>query len=133
MTEALSVFSIFPVPPDLVYKAWLDSEEHSAFTNRKAIIDPRPGGKFSFWDGYVTGETVVLEPFHIIQNWRTSDFPEDAPDSLLEIYFEFADVGCQIIINHTGLPDGTADDFEQAWDDFYISPMQGYFSREVGF
>lgn len=133
MSEGLSVFSIFPVPPERVYNAWLDSEEHSAFTNRKADIDPKPGGVFTLWDGYITGSTLSLEPFRIVQTWRTADFPDDAPDSRLEIFFEYADVGCQIIINHTNLPDGTADELEQVWEDHYLSPMQGYFLREAGF
>jgi activator of HSP90 ATPase len=132
MTEELSAFDIFPVSPKRIYEAWLDSNEHTAFTNSEAKIDPVVGGDFSAWDGYITGKTILLEPYtRIVQSWRTTDFPEDAPDSILEILIQPADVGCQVILNHTGLPDGRADEFEQGWEDYYFAPMQGYFQREV--
>ena len=81
MAEALSVFDIFPVSPKRLYEAWLSSIEHSAFTNSEAKIDPRVGGEFSAWDGYITGTTVSLEPYsRIVQNWRTTDFAEGDPE-----------------------------------------------------
>jgi activator of HSP90 ATPase len=132
MTEVLSVFDIFPVPPKRIYEAWMSSSEHSAFTNSEAKIDPVVGGDFSAWDGYITGKTILLEPYtRIVQSWRTTDFPEDAPDSMLEIILQPVEVGCQVILNHTGLPDGSSDEYEQGWEDYYFAPMQGYFQREV--
>lgn len=132
MTEALSVFDIFPVSPKRVYEAWMNSIDHSAFTNSEAKIDPVVGGEFSAWDGYITGKIISLEPYiRIVQNWRTTDFPEDAPDLILEILFQPVEVGCQVILNHTGLPDGRGDEFEQGWEDYYFAPMQGYFQREL--
>lgn len=132
MAEALSVFDIFPVSPKRLYEAWLSSIEHSAFTNSVAKIDPRIDGKFSAWDGYITGKTVTLEPYsRIVQIWRTTDFAEDDPDSILEVLIQPAEVGCQVILNHTGLPDGRGDEFEQGWEDYYFAPMQGYFQLET--
>jgi activator of HSP90 ATPase len=132
MTEVLSVFDIFPVSPKRIYEAWMSSTEHSAFTNSEAKIDPVVGGDFSAWDGYITGKTISLEPYdRIVQSWRTTDFPEDAPDSMLEILIQPVEVGCQVILNRTGLPDGSGDEYEQGWEDYYFAPMQGYFQREV--
>ncbi len=94
MPETLKVFSIFPVPSKKMYEVWLDSKEHSAFTNSEAIIDPCVGGEFSAWEGFITGKTISLEPFtRIIQSWRTTDFEEADPDSRLEVTFEAMDSG----------------------------------------
>lgn len=131
MSEALSVFAVFPVTAERVFSAWLDGKEHAAFTNMAAEIENRPGGEFTAWNGYITGRALQLEPpFHIVQSWRTTDFPEDHPDSTLEIIIEDNPDGCQFIVNHTGLPDGRADEFETYWEDHYLSPMLGYFMHE---
>jgi activator of HSP90 ATPase len=130
MSESLSVFSIFPVPLKKIYEAWMDSDEHTAFTNSEAKIESRVGGEFSAWDGYITGKTITLEPFtRIVQNWRTTDFNADDPDSLLEIIFEPMDSGCKVTINHSGLPDGSKDEYIKGWEDYYFAPMRGYFTE----
>ena len=130
MSDSLKVFSIFPVPPQKIFEAWMDSGEHSAFTNSEAIIDPRVGGEFSTWEGYITGKTISLEPFtRIIQSWRTTDFDEAAPDSRLEVTFEALDLGCKITLNHTGLPDGSKEEYIKGWEEYYFAPMRGYFTK----
>ncbi len=79
--ESVVLEEWFAVPPKRLYRAWLDSEEHGAFTGGEAEIDPVPGGAFSAWDGYISGTTLVLDPpRRIEQAWRTIDFPPDAPE-----------------------------------------------------
>lgn len=130
MSESLNVFSVFSIPAKQIYEAWMDSKEHSAFTNSEAIIDPHVGGEFSTGEGYISGKTISLEPFtRIIQSWRTTDFEEDDPDSRLEVTFEEMDSGCKVTLNHTGLPDGSKDEYIQGWEDYYFTPMQEYFSK----
>ena len=41
-----------------IYKAWLDSKLHSAMTGSEAHVEPKIGGKFSAWDGYIEGTTI---------------------------------------------------------------------------
>jgi activator of HSP90 ATPase len=128
MSESLSVFSIFPVSPKRIFEAWLDSTEHTAFTNSPAKIEAQVGGDYSAWDGYITGKTISVEPFtRIVQSWRTTDFNADDPDSLLEIIIELMDSGCKVTLNHTGLPDGSKDEYIKGWEDYYFAPMQEYF------
>jgi activator of HSP90 ATPase len=133
MSEGLSVFAIFPINPRRFFEAWLDEAEHTAFTNFEAKIEPFVGGKFTASSGYISGTTTILEPYsRIVQSWRTTDFPPESPDSELEILIQPVDVGCQVILNHSNLPDGSADDYESGWEDYYFAPMQGYFARENG-
>jgi activator of HSP90 ATPase len=71
-----------------------------------------------------------LEPFtRIIQSWRTTDFNEDDPDSRLEVTFEAMDSGCKVTLKHTGLPDGSKDEYIQGWEDYYFAPMQEFFVK----
>ncbi len=129
MPESLTLSIELPTTPEQLYQAWLDSAGHAAFTGSPAEIDARPGGKFTAWDGYITGSTLELHPFDkIIQAWRTTDFPSSSPDSRLEVLFEPASGGTRLTLIHTEIPDGQAEDYRQGWEDFYFTPMTDYFS-----
>ena len=52
----------FAVKPEVLYRAWLSSKQHSAMTGSAAKVQARVGGAFSAWDGYITGKTLELQP-----------------------------------------------------------------------
>ncbi len=129
MTDRLQMSTILPAAPEKLYQAWLSSAEHAAFTGGGAAeIDPQVGGAFTAWDGYIQGKTLKLEPCsRIVQSWRTTDFPEDTPDSRLEICIEPSGQGSKLTLIHTEIPAGQGKDYEQGWEDYYFKPMQEYF------
>lgn len=129
MTESLNISSVLPASPVQVYSAWLDSALHTRMTGSNAEIDPRVGGAFSAWDGYIAGTTLELDPpRRIVQAWRTTEFPEGSPDSRLEVLLEAVKGGTQITLIHTLIQDGQADMYRDGWKDFYFTPMLEYFS-----
>ena len=88
------------------------------------------GGKFTAWDGYIFGSTLGLEPDRrIVQAWRTSEFPDDALDSQLEILFEEVAEGTEVTLTHSDMPEDQVHSYRQGWEDFYFKPMQEYFSK----
>jgi len=90
----ITLSAILNVKPEIAYKAWLNGKEHSNFTGSPAKINPKVGGTFTAWDGYISGKTMELEPNkRILQKWRTTEFPDKSPDSMLEITFENVDKG----------------------------------------
>ncbi|HTX80508.1 MAG TPA: SRPBCC domain-containing protein [Longilinea sp.] len=130
MSESLKLSIELPASPETVYHAWLDGAEHAAFTGSPARIDPRVGGKYEAWDGYISGVTQGLQPpRRIVQTWRTTEFPEDAPDSLLEVLIEPIGTGTQLTLVHTQIPDGQSKEYEQGWQDYYFEPMKAYFEK----
>jgi activator of HSP90 ATPase len=127
-TESISLSTVLPSTPEKIYKAWLSSKEHTAFTDSAAEIEPHAGGKFSVWDGYITGKTMETEPFtRIVQSWRTTEFPAESEDSLLEILFEETKKGTKITLNHSNIPKGQGQQYKQGWEEFYFEPMIMYF------
>ena len=99
-------------------------------TGSGAKATARVGGKFTAWDGYIFGRTLELEPDHrILQAWRTSEFPDDAPDSRLEISLEETRSGTKVTITHTEMPPEQTDSYKQGWEDFYFKPMKEYFKK----
>ena len=131
MAERIEVSEVLPVKQKNLYEAWLDSDKHSAFTGSKAVIDRRVGGKFTAWDGYISGTTITVEPFsRIVQTWRTTEFPDDDPDSQIEVLFEEVKEGTKITLIHTDIPEGQGEGYRQGWIDFYFTPMKQYFSKK---
>jgi uncharacterized protein YndB with AHSA1/START domain len=119
--------------PETVYRAWLDSNEHSGFTGAAATLDPRVGGQFTAWDGYIEGTFVELDPGRrIAQRWRTTEFPAGSPDSLVEITFEAVEGGTRLTLHHSEIPEGQGPIYEKGWQDFYFAPMREYFRAKRG-
>lgn len=129
MSEAFTLSTLIPgVDARRLFQAWLDSAGHSAFTGSPAVIDPRPGGTFTAWDGYIQGTTLEAQPYsRIVQSWRTTEFPPDSPDSRLEVLFEDEAEGARITLIHTGIPEGQGEDYRQGWEDYYFAPLREYF------
>ena len=127
--DSIKLSASFKVKPEKIYSAWLDSKEHGAMTGSIAEIDPRINGKFTAWEGYISGTTTELIPGKkIVQKWRTTEFPTESPDSILEIVLEKTKTGTKLTLRHTMIPDGQGENYRQGWKDFYFKPMKKYFS-----
>jgi activator of HSP90 ATPase len=130
MTESIQLSTVLPAAPEDIYLGWLSSREHSAFTGSPAQIDSRLGGTFTAWDGYIQGTTTELEPYQrIVQSWRTTEFPDDSPDSRLEVQLEAVEGGTKITLIHTEIPDGQSKSYYSGWEDFYFKPMMEYYTK----
>ena len=58
MKNEFTLSVILNVKPEIAYKDWLNSKEHSNFTGSPAKINPNIGGTFTAWDGYISGKTM---------------------------------------------------------------------------
>ncbi len=129
MQENSIILSVtFPIPVEQLYTAWLDSKQHSAMTGGEAHCSDQLGEAFTAWDGYITGKNLRLDPgIRIIQSWRTMDFQEDDSFSRLELRFESVNLGSQLTLLHSEIPDGQPD-YARGWEEHYFAPMRAYFS-----
>jgi uncharacterized protein YndB with AHSA1/START domain len=129
-TESITLWEIFPASPREIYEAWLSSA-HGKMVGSTATVDPRVGGAFTAWDGYIRGTTLELEPYRrIVQAWRTTQFPPASPDSRFELMLEQVEGGTRLTIRHTEIPEGQGGIYEQGWIDHYFRPMKEYFARK---
>ena len=130
MKNRFTISDIIPAHASDIYEAWLNSEGHTAMTGSAAQVDGKVGGKFTAWDGYIFGTTLDLTPDQrIVQAWRTSEFPDDAPDSQVEILLEEVEAGTKLTFIHSDLPEDQAESYRQGWNDFYYKPMKEYFGK----
>jgi activator of HSP90 ATPase len=125
MKNGFIISDIIPAKASEIYDAWLNSEGHTAMTGSAAQVDGKVGGKFTTWDGYIFGITLDLTPDErIVQAWRTSEFPDDEPDSRVEILLEGVEGGTKLTFIHSNMPEGQSESYRQGWDDFYYKPIR---------
>jgi activator of HSP90 ATPase len=122
--------AVIPATPDEVYEAFMDAKKHSAFTGSKATCNPKIGGKFTAWDGYISGKNLELEKGKkIVQEWITTEWPKGYPPSRFELTFKKVKDGTEISMVYSDVPAEQADDIEQGWIDFYWKPLKEYFKK----
>jgi uncharacterized protein YndB with AHSA1/START domain len=128
MSETIEVSRMIPARAERIFNAWLSGDEHEQMTGGgKATFDD--DGGFTAWDGYISGKTVESQPnTRIVQTWRTTEFPDGAPDSRLEVLLEEGqEGGTKVTLKQTSIPDGQGDSYRQGWSDHYFDPMTSYF------
>jgi activator of HSP90 ATPase len=128
MTDNQFILTItLPAKAADIYKAWLSTQGHTKMTGSPAKVDGRENGDFTAWDGYIWGTFLELdENKRITQSWRTSEFPEEAEDSHVEVILEESGGKTKLTLVHTNIPEGQ-DSYKKGWEDFYFTPMQIYF------
>src|SRR5262249_55482283 len=115
-----------------VYEAWLDGSRHTAMTGGEATVVPRVGGRHTAWGGYIEGQTIELDPGRrIVQTWRSSEFPPDASDSVLEVGIEAEGDQAGVTFITTETPEGKGAKYEQGGDEHYLTPMRRYFAAST--
>ncbi len=115
--------------PVEVYDALVNPKKHGEFTGAKATGEAVAGGEFTAYDGYISGTYVELvRARKIVQDWRTSEWPEGYPPSRLEFQFAPKDDGTEVTMTHSQVPAAQADAYRQGWVDYYWKPLEEYFS-----
>ena len=133
-TKDIVQSTILQCKPLDAYTAWLDSTAHGDMTGGRAQIDPKIGGKFTTWDGYIEGKTLELDPkkYKIVQEWRSNEdnWPKDHFSKITVEFLPYKENKTKIEFRQTEIPEEYKTDVEQGWKDFYWKPMQKYFSKD---
>ena len=116
--------------PEEIYDALIDAKKHRDVTGSKATSQQRVGGKFTAWDGYISGKHLFLERGKkVVQEWKTTEWPKGYPSSKLEFTLREKRGGTELALLQTNVPAEQAASYEQGWKDFYWDPMKEYFKK----
>ena len=125
--------TVVPAEPAAIYDAFMDAKKHAAFTGSKATSDAKIGGKFTAWDGYISGKNLELEKGKkIVQEWVTTEWPKDYAPSRLELTLKKVKGGTEISMVHSDVPAEQAEELKEGWTEFYWKPLKDYFKKEHG-
>jgi uncharacterized protein YndB with AHSA1/START domain len=132
MLDKITVSGIIPATPEEIYDAWIDPEKHGAMTDSTVTSegDGTVGSSYTASDEYIHATFTELEPgARIVQAWRSTEFPEDAGDSIVEVILAPAANGTKVTINHSEIPEGQGKEYKKGWKEFYLDPMKAYFEK----
>ena len=116
--------------PGEVYDAFVTPRRHASFTGSPATGSIKVGGKFTAWDGYISGvNRELVKGKRIVQDWRTTEWPEGAADSRVEFSFTAVKGGTEVRLVHSNVPAEQAESYRQGWIDYYWTPLKAYFAR----
>lgn len=114
--------------PEKLYESLLSSEVFSAFTGAPADIASDEGGKFACSGGQITGRHIELLPNQrIVQAWRAGPWPEGVY-SIVRFDIGGTDGSAEIVLQHSGYPDGGEEHLEGGWHRMYWQPLKAHFS-----
>ena len=117
--------------PVEIYDAFLNEQKHTAFTGARATCDRRVGGKFTAWDGYISGKNIKLENGRrIVQEWKTTEWPTGCRPSLLEFTFKPKGAGTVVTMIQKDVPSVQAGNYRKGWMDCYWMPLKKYFGKK---
>jgi activator of HSP90 ATPase len=121
---------IIEADPEEVYEAYVNPKKHAEFTGSPATGKAKVGGKFTAWDGYISGKYLVLEEGkRVVQEWKTTDWPAGYPPSLVELTLKEKGRKTELEMIHSNTPAEKAEEYAQGWKDYYWKPLKEYFRK----
>jgi activator of HSP90 ATPase len=118
--------------PDAVYRAFLSSKEHAQFTGSEAKCSARVGGRFTAWDKYTSGKNIKLvKDKMIVQEWKTSEWPEGYEPSILKISLKKEGESTQVSMIQSRVPASQVDQYDKGWYESYWEPLKQYFRAKA--
>lgn len=115
--------------PIEVYNAYIDPKLQSRFTGVSAKGGQKKGSEFNYSDGYITGKTMMLvKGKRIVQLWKTSEWPEGSPYSMLDLRFEKKGNQTELTMIHSKVPKSQVKMYKEGWMEYYWNPLKDYFA-----
>jgi len=122
----------FSAPAGELYDIYLDPEQHAAVTGAAVKISAKPGSKFSAFDGMLSGVTVATVPRSlIVQRWRSCEFHESDPDSVLVLSFVQEGKRGRIDLVHANVPKHDHAGVTEGWEKYYWKSLRAYLRRKA--
>jgi len=95
---------------------------------KSTYISPQEGGSFALFGGYITGRQIELAPNDlIVQAWRVGNWPRGTY-SIARFELVADGARTRIIFDHTGFPQGRAEELASGWQEHYWDPLAKFLS-----
>lgn len=117
-----------PASPAALYAMYLDPVRHAAFTGGgPASIAPDPGTAWSAFDGRIYGRILALTPpRQIVQSWRSFEWHDEDPDSVLILTFQSVSTGTRLELAQIDVPERLYETLLSGWPSRYWEPWRAY-------
>ena len=118
---------LFSAEQGSIFEVLTDARKFSQVTGAPADIDLKSGGKFSCFNGMITGQSIEISPPNrLVQAWRVENW-EPGIYSIVKFELEkLSESETKLIFDHTGFPEEHRAHLDQGWQDRYWTPLKDY-------
>jgi activator of HSP90 ATPase len=121
----------FSLPPNKLYRFYMDSKLHSELIGSKAVVSSEIGSNFSAFNGDLKGKMLYIKSNKIIaQTWRGHSWGKDQLDSILILVFNEAESGTELEMIHANVPEEEAEGIKKGWSEYYWTPWRNYIRKK---
>jgi len=126
MADIIHQEVVFPVSPERLYEALIDSRKHSEFTGAAATISREAGGEISTHGGVIQGRNIELvQNRRIVQAWRVKNW-EEGLYSVVRYELRPEGSKTRLVFEHTAFPGAEKSHLESGWYAQYWEPLGKY-------
>ena len=127
-TKKLTLTEEFKCRADELYRAFTDINMVRAFTRYpNSVYEAEKGGKFSLFDGSVSGNFIELVPNKkLVLHWRNKRWI-DEHYSVATLEFNEKEDYTELCLTQTGVPESFYENTEDGWKNFYFNPVKQTF------
>jgi len=91
------------------------------------------GSTFTVFNKHISGQYLDLQPARrILEEWRTAQWPEGLPPSIVEITLAQAGEATMVALVQSLIPHGWTESVRKEWNNRYWQPLRIYFQRING-
>lgn len=115
--------------PVEVFKALTNPAIIAKWSNGEAVLEPKVGGTFEMFDGWVKGNVLAYEPGKKLSySWKPVEWSKKADASIVTYIFDADKAGTKITLTHNGFPNiKESDSHKSGWVDNVFEPVNDYF------
>lgn len=128
--ETLTQQESLPAKPSAVFKALTDADLQMVWSGTMARGVSIAGGKFSVFDGQITGRYLDFQNGRrILEEWRTARWPRNFPSSIVEITLAAKGEMTVVTLVQSLIPQGRSESIRSEWIDRYWKPLRAFFEK----
>ena len=115
--------------PVELFTALANASQILHWSGQKGKVEPRVGGKFELFDGWVRGNVLAYEIGKTLAyTWLPADWPEGIRPSIVRYKFAATRKGTKVTMTHSGFPSRKKMLSHKAgWTEHVFDPLRGYF------
>lgn len=129
--SSINITVTMPANPSDVFAALTNAKLMSAWSEQKGKVEPKVGGKFEMFDGWVKGKVLAYKPGKALAyTWLPGDW-EEAVESKVQYKFAATKTGTKVTLTHTGFPnEKERKNHREGWFQFVFDPLKEYFQSQ---
>jgi uncharacterized protein YndB with AHSA1/START domain len=124
---SFTISTTFPAKPAEIFDA-LTNPKKIAQWSGKGFVSPKVFGKFSMFDGWVTGIVLDYKPGKTLSvTWRPNEWLKDWKDSEVRFAFTATKGGTKMTLIHSKLPNATElHETKLGWFEYVFEPLKAF-------